>query len=98
MYGHYVHEAVIESFRRGEVTHSAVTMHFVTPVYDEGPTFFQFPVQILPDDTAETLGARVNEAEHKWQPKITNMVVNGEICWDGKNRESLKVPYDYKFL
>src|SRR3990167_3134380 len=40
MYGHYVHEAVMEAFKRGEVTHSAVTMHFVTPIYDEGPIFF----------------------------------------------------------
>ena len=98
MYGHYVHEAVMEAFKRGEVTHSAVTMHFVTPIYDEGPIFFQFPVKILADDTAETLGARVNKAEHEWQPKITNIVVSGEISWDGKNRDSLKVPEGYKFL
>ena len=98
MYGHYVHEAVIEAYRRGEVTHSAVTMHFVTPVYDEGPIFFRFPVDILANDTAETLGARVNKAEHKWQPKITNMVVNSDISWDGQDERSLHVPDEYKFL
>ena len=98
MYGHHVHEAVMESFKRGEVTHSAVTMHFVTPVYDEGPILFSFPVEILQSDTAETLGKRVLEVEHKWQPKITNMVVNGEISWDGKDPKSLKVPEGYKFL
>ena len=88
----------MDAFARGEVTHSAVTMHFVTPVYDEGPIVFQFPVQILPGDTAETLGVRVNAAEHEWQPKITNMIVTGEISWDGKNRSSLKVPENYKFI
>ena len=98
MYGHYVHEAVMEAYKRGEVTHGAVTMHFVTPVYDEGPVFFRFPVEILPNDTAETLGLRVNNAEHEWQPKITNMVVNGEISWDGENPKSLHVPDGYKFL
>lgn len=98
MYGHHVHEAVIEAFHRGEVTHSAVTMHFVTPVYDEGPIIFSLPVEILKDDTAETLGARVLKTEHEWQPKITNMIVNGEISWNGKDRQSLKVPTDYKFL
>lgn len=98
MYGHHVHEAVMEAFRRGEITHSAVTMHFVTPVYDEGPIIFSLPVEILMDDTAETLGARVLKAEHEWQPKITNMIVAGEISWDGQNRQSLKVPTNYKFL
>ncbi len=98
MYGHHVHEAVVEAFKRGEITHSAATMHFVTPVYDEGPIIFAFPVEILPSDTSEILGARVLKAEHEWQPKITNMIVNGEISWDGKDRKSLKVPTDYKFL
>jgi phosphoribosylglycinamide formyltransferase 1 len=98
MYGHYVHEAVMEAFARGQITHSDVTMHFVTPIYDEGPIFFRYPVNILKGDTAETLGKRVNKAEHEWQPKITNMVVNGEIFWDGKNLDSLIMPKDYRFL
>lgn len=89
MYGHHVHQAVIEAYKKGEITHSAVTMHFVTPVYDEGPVFFRLPVEILPNDTAKTLGKRVNKAEHKWQPIITNKVIHGEIGWDGKNRDSL---------
>ena len=96
MYGHHVHEAVMEAYKNPDkeqrVTHSAVTMHFVTPIYDEGPIFFQYPIEILPDDNAESLGRRVNEAEHLWQPKITNMVVHGEISWDGKNPETLRVP------
>jgi phosphoribosylglycinamide formyltransferase-1 len=96
MYGHYVHEAVMEAFREGKVTHSAVTMHFVTDQYDRGPIFFQRFVKIEEDDTAETLAKRVNETEHKYQPIITNMVVNGEISWDGKNAESLVCPLDYK--
>ena len=90
MYGHYVHEAVMEAYKKGEVTHSAVSMHFVTPVYDEGPLFFSQPVPILPDDIAETLAKRVNEVEHKWQPIITQKVLTGEISWDGKNPKSLK--------
>jgi len=98
MYGHHVHDAVVEAYKRGEVTHSAVTMHFVTPVYDEGPVFFRYPIEVLPNDTGETLGARVNEAEHEWQPRITNMVVHEEIRWDGKNSKSLIVPEGYEFV
>ena len=98
MYGIHVHEAVLEAYKRGEVTHSAVTMHFVTPIYDEGPVFFRFQVPIEVLDTAETLAERVHKAEHEWQPKITNMVVNEEISWDGKNRETLKLPAGYKTI
>lgn len=98
MYGHYVHEAVMRDYKKGEVTHSAVTMHFVTEEYDKGPIFFRYPVSILPNDTPETLGKRINEAEHKYQPIITNLVINGQISWDGKDPKTLKVPPDYEFL
>lgn len=99
MYGHHVHEAVIEAYKMAnfrkdspceKITHSAVSMHFVTEKFDEGPLFFSQPVEILPDDTADTLAARVLEAEHKWQPLITEKVLRGEISWDGKNPESLR--------
>jgi phosphoribosylglycinamide formyltransferase 1 len=89
MYGHHVHEAVIEAFHRGEVTHSAVTMHFVTEKYDEGPKFFEKKVEIYFEDDAETLGARVNAVEHVFQPLVTNALVKGYISWDGKNPDSL---------
>jgi folate-dependent phosphoribosylglycinamide formyltransferase PurN len=101
MYGHHVHEAVMEAYRNNyfpketplgneKVTHSAVSMHFVTEKFDEGPLFFSQSVEILPDDTADTLATRVLEAEHKWQPIVTDKVLRGEISWDGKNPESLR--------
>lgn len=90
LYGHYVHEAVLAAYKRGEVTHSAVSMHFVTEVYDEGPVFFEHKVEILPNDTPDTLGARVNQAEHHWQPIVTNAVLQEEIAWDGKDPNSLR--------
>ena len=79
MYGHHVHEAVIAAYGRGEVTHSAVTMHFVTPEYDRGPICLKYWVSIEPNDTAESLAKRVNQVEHEVQPTVTGMVVNGEI-------------------
>jgi len=90
MYGHFVHEAVIEAFKKGEVTHSAVTMHFVTENYDEGPVFFTCAVPIFEGDTAVDLATRALEAEHKWQPIITAKVAVGEISWDGKDSATLK--------
>lgn len=90
MYGHHVHEAVMEAYKNGEVTHSGISMHFVTEKYDEGPLFFSQPVPILPNDTTETLAKRVLETEHKWQSIITQKVLSGEISWDGKNPKSLR--------
>lgn len=91
-YGHHVHEAVMEAYRRGEITHSAVTMHFVTEEYDKGPVIFVKKVPILPDDTAETLAKRVNQVEHQYQPIVTKLVAIGDIRWDGVNRDSLVTP------
>jgi phosphoribosylglycinamide formyltransferase 1 len=80
MYGHYVHEAVMAAYHRGEITQSAVTMHFVTDIaYDHGPIIFQMPVLIRPDDDAETLAKRVNEKERAWQSHVLNLVIHGYI-------------------
>lgn len=98
MFGHHVHEAVLAAFQRDEITHSAVSMHFVTEEYDRGPIFFDYPVIIKEDDTADTLGSRVNKSEHEWQSWVTNLVVNGQIRWDGKNPDSLCAPNNYGFL
>ena len=95
MYGHFVLEAVMNAYKNGEASSSGVSMHFVTEKYDEGPIFFLGNVPINPGDTAETLAARVNEREHYFQPRITNLVVNGEIKWDGKNPSSLVLPANY---
>lgn len=94
MYGDYVHKAVLE---KGE-KETQVAMHFVTPVYDEGPIFFRFPVEVKDDDTVETLRKRVNETEHKYQPTITSMVANGEISWDGKDPSTLKAPEGHRWV
>jgi phosphoribosylglycinamide formyltransferase 1 len=84
MYGHHVHEAIMAAYHRGEIIQSAVTMHFVDDVgFDNGPTIFQLPVLIRPDDDAGTLAKRVNEKERAWQSHILNLVVHGYISLSG---------------
>lgn len=63
-YGMRVHEAVLEA---GE-TESGATVHFVDAEYDHGVTFLQDSVPVLPDDTPETLRARVLDLEHRLLP------------------------------
>jgi formyltetrahydrofolate-dependent phosphoribosylglycinamide formyltransferase len=75
MYGIRVHEAVIAS----GVRVSGVTVHFVDDRYDEGPIIAQWPVPVLPDDDAETLAARVLEAEHVLLPRVVEAVASGLI-------------------
>ncbi len=100
LYGKNVHRAVIQSYKMRTVTHSAVSMHFVTEPgskedYDRGPVFFRKHVLIVDADTPESLAFRVNEEEHIYQPRITNLVVKGQITWDGKDFESLQLPPGY---
>jgi folate-dependent phosphoribosylglycinamide formyltransferase PurN len=89
MYGHHVHEAVLEAFQNGKLISSEVCMHFVTEEYDQGPVFFRTPVPISLNDTTESLGLHVNIYEHMFQPMITDLVVTGHITWDGINPETL---------
>jgi phosphoribosylglycinamide formyltransferase 1 len=95
LYGHHVHKAVMEAFKGKEIKYSGISMHFVTEEYDRGPIFFKLKIKIRDDDTPDSLAKRVNQLEHLYQPKITNMVVNGLIKWDGINPNSLKLPLGY---
>ncbi len=64
MYGIHVHTAVLEA---GE-TETGATVHFVNEEYDKGEILLQRTVPVLPDDTPETLAARVLECEHRLYP------------------------------
>ncbi len=64
MYGHHVHEAVL----RSGAPLSGPTIHFVDERYDEGRILAQWPVPVLPGDTADTLAARVLKVEHALYP------------------------------
>jgi formyltetrahydrofolate-dependent phosphoribosylglycinamide formyltransferase len=64
MYGMHVHRAVLGA----GVRVTGPTVHFVDERYDEGTVVAQWPVPVLPDDTPETLQARVLAAEHRIYP------------------------------
>lgn len=57
----------------GATVHGA-TVHFVVPDMDSGPIILQEEVPVLPGDTAETLGKRVLEAEHRLYPAALRMI------------------------
>ena len=61
MWGHHVHEAVLAA---GE-TESGCTVHLVNEICDGGEILLQKKVPVLPDDTPETLYARIAPKEHE---------------------------------
>jgi len=86
MWGHHVHEAVKLAYDEGRIKQSAVTMHFVTAEYDRGPTIWQFPVFIRPEDTPDSIANRVNQVERAWQSHVLNRVVQGDIWLGGDGK------------
>lgn len=74
MYGQRVHEAVLA---HGE-KESGVTIHLADEEYDRGTILEQAKVPVLPDDTPETLAARVLEEEHRLYPMALNKLIKGE--------------------
>ena len=66
MYGQRVHEAVLASGAK----ESGATVHFVDEAFDRGAIIAQERVPVRQGDTAETLAARVLEAEHRLLPKV----------------------------
>lgn len=69
MYGTNVHKAVVES---GDKI-SGATVHLVDEIYDHGAILIQRTVPVSPDDTPESLAARVLKVEHKILPEAAAM-------------------------
>jgi phosphoribosylglycinamide formyltransferase-1 len=66
------HQRAIDA---GEKEHGA-SVHFVTAELDDGPVIMQAKVQVMSDDSAQTLAARVLEQEHQLYPAAIQKLVN----------------------
>ncbi len=71
MYGSHVHEAVLRAGR----AQSGCTVHYCNNAYDQGAILLQRRCPVLPDDTAETLAARVFELEKLAFPEALRQVL-----------------------
>ena len=91
-----IHPALLPAFK-GLDTHEralaagvrlhGATVHFVVPEIDSGPIIAQAAVPVLDDDTADTLAARVLEAEHRIYPLALRWVAEGRVSMaDGRCR------------
>lgn len=58
---------------------SGATVHLVTGGLDDGPIVLQAAVPVHPDDTVETLSARILVEEHRLYPEAIQIVLNGGV-------------------
>ena len=75
MHGMHVHEAVIEAHEK----YSGATIHFVNEEYDKGNIISQTQVEVLPNDTAETLSQKIQAAEKIQLIQVLNRFVHGDV-------------------
>lgn len=80
-YGRRVHQAVLDYGAKV----SGATVHFVDEGTDTGPIIMQKCVDVLQDDTAETLAARVLAVEHEILVKSVALLCGGRLQLRGRN-------------
>ena len=80
-FGLKVHEKALEY----GVKVSGATVHFVNEITDGGPIILQRAVDILEDDTPETLQRRIME-QCEWEllPKAVQLFCDGKLSVDGR--------------
>lgn len=60
------------------------TVHFVDQGVDTGPIIAQQTVPVLDHDTADTLHARIQEAEHQLYPTAIRLLAEGKLAVNGR--------------
>jgi phosphoribosylglycinamide formyltransferase-1 len=60
----------IEDVLAAGVEQTAATVHYVDEGIDTGPVIAAEPVPVHPDDTVDTLRARVQQVEHRLLPEV----------------------------
>lgn len=79
-HGQAVHQAAIDS----GVKLTGCTVHFADSAYDTGPIILQKPVPVHDNDTAETLAARVFQAECRALPEAITLYAEGRLKVEGR--------------
>ncbi len=81
-FGLHVHEKALAY----GVKVSGATVHFVTHECDAGPIILQKAVEVLPDDTPETLQRRIMETcEWKLLPQAVSLFCQDKLVVEGRN-------------
>ncbi len=90
-----IHPSLLPSFRglhshrralEAGVRLHGCSVHFVTDELDGGPIIGQAAVPVLPEDSEESLAARVLAAEHALYPRCLALVAEGRVALDETGR------------
>jgi len=76
-------EAQRQAFEHG-VKVSGATVHLVDEGLDSGPIVLQEAVPVREDDDAESLAARILEAEHRIYPRAVRILLEGRYRLEGR--------------
>jgi phosphoribosylglycinamide formyltransferase-1 len=88
-----IHPALLPSFPGLEgpkqaldygVKVAGATVHFVDEKADHGPIIRQASVDVLEDDTIETLKARILEQEHRIYPEAIQLIAEERVAIEGR--------------
>ena len=88
-----IHPSLLPAFPGLDAQHQALehgvkfsgcTVHFVEEGLDSGPIVSQAVVPVAPDDTAESLSARILREEHRIYPEAIALVLSGQYRIDGR--------------
>jgi phosphoribosylglycinamide formyltransferase 1 len=88
-----IHPALLPAFpglhvQKKAVEHgvrfSGCTVHFVNEECDEGPIIIQAVVPVFPEDTEESLAARILEQEHRIYPRAIQLYSEGRLRIEGR--------------
>ncbi|HXG15054.1 MAG TPA: phosphoribosylglycinamide formyltransferase [Calidithermus sp.] len=63
---------------------AGATVHFVDEGVDSGPIILQAAVPVEPDDTEETLSARILAEEHRLYPEAVRLYAEGRLQVEGR--------------
>lgn len=88
-----IHPSLLPSFPGLEAQRQALdhgvkvtgcTVHFVVAEVDAGPIIVQRAVEVLEDDTPDSLSARILEQEHLAYPHAVKLFVEGKLSIKGR--------------
>lgn len=68
---------------------SGCTVHIADESLDGGPIILQAVVPVLPDDTEETLSARILKEEHRIYPEAVRLLVEDRVCIEIEGRRAV---------
>jgi phosphoribosylglycinamide formyltransferase 1 len=83
-YGESIQQYVLDH----HLPYAGQTLHVVSDEYDAGPIIAEHKVEVLPDDTSETLFARVQAIEKQCLPKDIEGFIKARLAYTKAEQEA----------